>query len=295
MQSQCHMRGNGEIYANLQACLNESRHTKVEQSGKRGANMMKNHPRKCSKRDGEEMSKKDHHHEISSKWQDKIVQADSAKAESQRTRKSNQNKWKKKPKGGNTRARGQIDSKESGKSTGKSHRKRRKTFTRQKAQTACKTSGTAQEMHNNQSSENKNGAGSSSCQASETSTNLTRQHRKYGTSQGYSDLHYRKRLSGGEWSPGNANRGDDYDGDRQNRSSGQGAKGKEGDKWSERSSCKQHMQHQHPHRKQNDNSNKKSKRKKKKKKRAPEKKGQWTIKRQKQISLNSLKHTFHKQ
>ena len=46
------------------------------------------------------MSKKDHHHEIISKWQNKIVQADSAKAESQRTRKLKQNKWKTQSKGG---------------------------------------------------------------------------------------------------------------------------------------------------------------------------------------------------
>ena len=137
-------------------------------------------------------------------------------------------------------------------------------------------------MHNQRSARSISGAGCSNSQANKTSTNRTWKHRKHGTAQGYSDLHYRKRPSRGEWSPGNANRGDDYDGDRQNRSSGQGAKGKEGEKWSERSNCRQHMQQQQPHRKQHDNSNKKSNRKRKKKKRAPEKKGEWTIKRQRQ-------------
>ena len=72
-------------------------------------------------------------------------------------------------------------------------------------------------------------------------------HRKYGTSQGYSDRHYWKRLSGGEWSPGNADRGEDHDGDSQNRSFHEGTKVKDSDKRSGRSHSKPQEQSQHLH------------------------------------------------
>ena len=244
---------------------------------------MKNHPRKRPKEGGEESNKNGFHYENTVKWQSKKVQAHSAKAESQRTRKLSQDKWKTKANGRNRWAiKVQTVSRKNSRSIEKSHRKKGKNFSRHKAKIACMTDGTAQEMHDQKSASNKSGAGSSSSQASKILANLTWKHRKCGTSQGYSVRFHWKRSRGGEWSPGDTERGGGYDGVHHNRSSGQGAKEKEGDKWSERSSSKQHMHHQHPHRKQNGNSKKTTKRKKKKKKRGPEKKGKWTIKRQRQ-------------
>ena len=86
---------------NFQICLSESRSTNVEQNDERGENMMNNHPRKRPKEGGEESNKNGFHYENIVKWQSKKVQADSAKAESQRARKLSQDKWKTKANGRN--------------------------------------------------------------------------------------------------------------------------------------------------------------------------------------------------
>ena len=87
-------------------------------------------------------------------------------------------------------------------------------------------------------------------QQCEALAGLTWKRRKYGTSQGYSARYHWKRSRGGEWSPGDIERDGEYDGVHHNRSSGQGAKVKDSDKQSRRSSSRQHMQFQHLHRKE---------------------------------------------